>query len=53
MAGQEGQPCFSYGYALKSFDDDAEKIECEVGPENDVQDDAGAAYRVEGSEVEE
>ncbi len=53
MARHEGQPCFLYGQALKSFADNGNEIEYEVGPQNDVQDDAGTAHRVEGSEVEE
>ena len=51
MAGPEGVPCFLYGQALKSFDEDGDEIEDEVGPEDDVQDDAGALHRIEGAEV--
>ncbi len=53
MAGPEWVPCFLYGHALKSFDEGADEIEDEVGPEDEVQYDAGARHGVEGAEVED
>ena len=38
---------------MERFADEAGEVEGEVRPEDEVQDDAGATYGVEGSQVEE
>ena len=53
MAWPEGKPCLLNGHALKRFDKAGGKIEGEIGPKDDVQNDHGATYWVEDPEIED
>ena len=52
VALHERQPGFLYGYALESFDESARKIEGEVRPEDNVQDDKCTVSWIEDAEIE-
>ena len=53
VAGPEGKPCLLNRHALKRFDKAAGKIKDEIGPKDDMQNDQGATYWVEDSEIED